>query len=174
MAGNMFRGYTQIQDGKVYRGIETASPKFIKDMMRAGRFAQEGVTNMRGDALVSELKPGELIAQMMGFTPAVVTEQYERNSALINAERRIMDARRQLMDRYAVAHKQGDTEETQKIREDIKAFNQENREVRITPDSIRQSLRSRQRYTSRTEGGVTLNPKLDRRLRDNLGDAIYQ
>ena len=85
-----------------------------------------------------------------------------------------MDERRRLMDRYATAYKLKDREEMQAIREDVKAFNKEHREVAITAETITRSIRSRQRYSQRTEGGVALNPRLDRRLRDNLGDAIYR
>jgi N12 class adenine-specific DNA methylase len=174
IAQNVWTGWGQIGDGKVYRGVETMSPKFVKDIMRTARFAEEGATTLRGDPLVSEFKGTELAAQMLGFTPAVLAEQYERNSALKNAEKRIMDKRRGLMDKYATAHKLKDEEGKADAMADIKAFNREHKQVAITPNTIRQSLQSRRRYSDRTEGGVNINPKLNRELRDNLGQAIYR
>lgn len=174
IAQNLWSGWGQIGDGKVYRGVETMSPKFVKDIMRSARFASEGATTMRGDPLVETLKPTELAAQMLGFTPAVIAEQYERNSSLKNAEKRIMDERRGLMDKYAMAHKLKDTETKAEAMEAIKVFNRSHKEVAITPQTIQQSLRSRNRFSERTEGGVTLNPKLDRKLRGNLGEALYK
>lgn len=174
IAQNMWRGWNQIVDGHTFRGVETMSPKFVKDALKAARFATDGAQTLRGDPLVDSFKPNEIAAQLMGFTPAVLAEQYERNSALKNAETRIMDERRRLMDRYAAAYKLKDEEEIQEIRKDIKGFNEKNREVAITADTITRSIRSRRKYSDRTEGGVTLNPRLDRRLRDNLGDAIYR
>lgn len=174
IAQNLWTGWGQIGDGKVYRGIETMSPKFVKDIMRTARFAEEGATTLRGDPLVSEFKGTELLAQMLGFTPAVLAEQYERNSALKNAEKRIMDKRRNLMDKYAAAYKLKDEEAKADAMDSIKEFNQEHKQVAITPQTIRRSLQSRQRYSDRTEGGVNINPKLNRELRDNLGQAIYR
>lgn len=174
IAQNVWTGWGQIGDGKVYRGVETMSPKFVKDIMRTARFAEEGATTLRGDPLVSEFKGTELAAQMLGFTPAVLAEQYERNSALKNAEKRIMDKRRGLMDKYAAAHKLKDDEAKADAMTEIKAFNKEHRQVAITPNTIRQSLQSRRRYSDRTEGGVNINPKLNRELRDNLGQPIYR
>lgn len=174
IAQNMFMGSQQIMDGKVFRGVETIAPKSVKDLMRAYRFANEGATTMRGDPLVSEMKPQEVAAQMMGFTPAVVAEQYERNSSLKNAEKRIMDERRGLMDKYAMAHKLKDTETKAEALDAIKVFNRSHKEVAITPQTIQQSLRARNRFSERTEGGVTLNPKLDKKLRGNLGEALYK
>lgn len=174
IAQNMFMGSQQIMEGKTFRGIETIAPKSVKDLMRAYRFANEGATTMRGDPLVSELKPQEVAAQMMGFTPAVVAEQYERNSSLKNAEKRIMDERRGLMDKYAMAHKLKDTETKAEALDAIKVFNRSHKEVAITPQTIQQSLRARNRFSERTEGGVTLNPKLDKKLRGDLGEALYK
>lgn len=174
IAQNAFVGVQQIRDGKTVRGLETMAPKFIKDLMRSARYASEGATTMRGDPLVTELKGRELLAQFLGFTPAVVAEQYERNSALKNAEKRIMDRRRDLMDKYAAAHKLKDVDAKADAMTAIKAFNREHKQVAITPNTIRQSLQARKRYTDRTEGGVNINPKLNRELRDNLGQAIYR
>lgn len=174
IAQNQFVGWQQISDGKVYRGIETMAPKFVKDIMRTARLAEEGATTLRGDPLVSEFKGTELLAQMLGFTPAVLAEQYERNSALKNAEKRIMDKRRGLMDKYAAAYKLKDDEAKAEAMDQIKEFNSEHKQVAITPQTIRRSLQSRQRYSDRTEGGVNINPKLNRELRDNLGQAIYR
>lgn len=174
IAQNLWTGWGQIGDGKVYRGIETMSPKFVKDIMRTARFAEEGATSMRGDPLVTEFKGTELLAQMLGFTPAVLAEQYERNSALKNAETRIMDKRRDLMDKYATAHKLKDDDAKAEAMTAIKAFNQEHKQVAITPNTIRQSLQARKRYTDRTEGGVNINPKLNRSLRDSIAPAIYR
>lgn len=174
IAQNMWTGWGQMKDGNVYRGIETVAPKSVKDLMRTARFAEEGATSLRGDPLVTEFKGAELLAQMLGFTPAVLAEQYERNSALKNAEKRIMDRRRNLMDKYAAAFKLKDGDGKAAAMEDIKVFNKEHKQVAITPNSIRQSLQSRRRYSDRTEGGVNINPKLNRQLRDNIGPAIYR
>ncbi|NTE96673.1 PLxRFG domain-containing protein [Agrobacterium tumefaciens] len=174
IAQNFFLGAQHVSDGKVYRGIETMAPKAIKDVMRASRFANEGATTMRGDPLVTEFKPSELAAQMIGFTPAVLAEQYERNSSLKNAEKRIMDKRRGLMDQYAAAYKLKDDDAKATAMEEIKAFNKEYKEVQITPQTIRQSLQSRRKYSERSDGGVTLNPKLDKKLREEVGGAIYR
>lgn len=174
IAQNMFMGAKQISEGNVYRGIETMAPKFMKDIMRASRYANEGATTLRGDPLVDRFKPTEIAAQVLGFTPAVLAEQYERNSALKNAEKRVMDQRRKLLDRFATAYRLGDTEARAKAMDEIKAFNKDNREVAISGQTITKSVRSRQKYSERTEGGVNLNPRLDRKLRDNLGPAIYR
>lgn len=174
LLGNVWTGFDMIFDGHVFRGVETASPKFVKDLMRAGRFAYEGATTMRGDKLVEEFTAKEIITQALGFTPAVVAEQYERNSALMNAQQRIRDERSQLMKGLIDANQRGNEAKAEELIGKIQAFNEENPEVPITFDSLRRSAESRARYTGRAEGGVALDRRLDARLRDSIGDAIYK
>ena len=174
LLGNVWTGFDMIFDGHVFRGVETASPKFVKDLMRAGRFAYEGATTMRGDKLVEEFTAKEIITQALGFTPAVVAEQYERNSALMNAQQRIRDERSQLMKGLIDANQNGNEAKAEELIGKIQAFNEENPEVPITFDSLRRSAESRARYSGRAEGGVALDRRLDARLRDSIGDAIYK
>jgi hypothetical protein len=56
----------------------------------------------------------------------------------------------------------------------INAFNAENPDYVITGDTIMRSLRARIRASERFEGGVSLNPKLNDRLRRESAPAIYQ
>lgn len=171
---NGFRGWDMVSKGNVARGIETASPKFIKDIMRTVRYAEEGATTLKGEALVKELKPVELVAQALGFTPAVISEQYERNNALKNAEQRILTERRRLLDRFALAHKSKDDDAKAEAKAKISEFNKKHREVAITGQALSQSLKSRAKNSARTEDGLLLNPKLNKSLRENLGEPIYR
>lgn len=174
MAQNVFVGVNQAVDGKVSRGIETAAPKAVKDLMRAYRFGKEGATTLKGETLVEHIAPAQILAQAMGFTPAIVSERYSRNSALMNAQSRIKDKRRMLMDKFAVATKLKDTELRAETLEEIKKFNSENKTVAIRPANLMQSLQGRAKRSKETDSGVRLDPRLNRTLRDNLGPAIYQ
>lgn len=174
IAQNMFVGYQQASDGNIARGLETASPKAVKDLMRAYRYGSEGATTLKGDQLVSKFTPWEMFAQAMGFTPAVLAEQYDRNNALKSAETRIMDKRRTLMTKYATAYRTKDGELKTEAMAEIKEFNRENKRVAISPANLASSIRSRQLRGDRTEGGIYINPKLDKQLRDTIAPAIYR
>lgn len=174
IAQNMFVGYQQASDGNIARGLETAAPKAVKDLMRAYRYGSEGATTLKGDQLVSKFTPWEMFAQAMGFTPAVLAEQYDRNNALKSAETRIMDKRRTLMTKYATAYRTKDSELKAEATTEIKAFNRENKRVAISPANLASSIRSRQLRSDRTEGGIYINPKLDKQLRDTIAPAIYR
>ena len=161
MVGNAFTGLKMVSEGNVYRGVETMMPKAIKDVMRSGRYADEGLQTMGGDTIIDELGAWEVVSQAMGFTPAHVAEQYDRNSALKNAEQHVMRERRSLMNGYAMATRQGDTEKLQEIRAQIADFNSRYSSWKITGRTLMQSNRSSLNSDRRTVDGIVLNKKLE-------------
>lgn len=173
---SIWRGTQIAIDGNVARGIETASPKVVKDVLKAWRFAQEGATTLKGEAYLApdEIGTWAKIAQAIGFTPAALVETYERNNALKNAEQRILNQRRQLLNEFALTRKLGDTEANTKVRERIKEFNQSFPRVRITGDTLLKSLQARRRTSQRTQDGILLDKRLDRQLRREMPEYFYR
>lgn len=97
MLGDAWRGISLMREGNYERGVEALVPKWARDLIRAQRYASEGLTNIRGDQVLADdaMSAWDVIAQAVGFTPAKVSEAWERNSALTNAERRVLAKRRQ-------------------------------------------------------------------------------
>lgn len=180
MIGNWWHGASiALNDGQTARGIEVAAPKFVKDYLKSFRYLNEGLTNLRGDEI---LAPGSLdawdaLAQAIGFTPARISETYERNNALRNAERRVMDRRRRLVNEFALAHRLGDRQARSDALDAIRRFNRipVNRPVAITPDTLQRSLAARERNRRRREDGVLIqNERLGRDLRQMLPETVYR
>lgn len=61
-------------------------PKSLKDMMKAARYASEGVNTLQGDPLIKDGTLYDTLLQLNGFTSAKVSLRYERNKALKNYE----------------------------------------------------------------------------------------
>lgn len=171
MFENGWRGMSMIGDGEVARGIEAMMPKAARDWMKTYRYLREGVTTYRGDPLIDNLSATDAIKQAIGFTPAKVSERYEENTRLRNREGEIMGARKRVLNDAAAAIKRGKGLPSS-VLESIDAFNRANPDYPITGDTIRQSMRSRLRYSDQTEGGVRLNPKLNERLRREAAPRI--
>ncbi|MCG6110743.1 MAG: PLxRFG domain-containing protein [Paracoccus sp.] len=150
-----------------WRGIEASMPKFIRDPMQAYRFATEGATTLNGDPLIENMGPGEVLAKISGFTPARLSHRYRLNNWLKNDEKRIMERRKDLHRSIGRAVREGEPI-SDKLRGKIEAFNREYPFYPITADSIRQSVRGQIRASERNEGGVQLNPRLDRHIREGL------
>lgn len=179
LAGDMYRGYDLIRQGDTAKGIEAIAPKWARDLMKSYRYANEGVTNARGDSVVdaSDIDAWDLIAQAAGFTPAKVAETYDRNSALINAESRMQKRRQQAVNAYALAARMGDEDGKAGALEAIKAFNRSpfGKTMPVTAETLRNSLRARQRNAAKKEDGVLIeNQQLGKRLREALPERVYR
>lgn len=172
IAQNLHRGAQQAAEGHLWRGTETASPKFVRDLMRSGRYFWEGAQTYNGDDIVDEFTVGELIAQALGFTPARLSEQYDANTRLKNEEQSILGDRKAILRDAGKAVKEG-RGIPEGVMEEIQRFNEENPDYPITGRSLNRSIKARQQASARNEGGVQLNQKLNRRLRDDAAPLIY-
>jgi hypothetical protein len=179
MIGDAWRGVSLIREGNTARGVEAMAPKWARDLLRAYRHASEGVTTLRGDEILpsGEVDWWDTIAQAIGFTPAKVAETYERNTALMNAEARVLRRRRVLINAYAMAVKTGDPEAKREAIDDIKTFNgvKHNKPLAITPETLRRSIATRRRNERKRQDGVLIeNKRLGKQLRERMPEAIYR
>ncbi|WP_164186104.1 PLxRFG domain-containing protein [Stenotrophomonas maltophilia] len=161
---NVLVGKQQVDEGHIMRGVETMLPKGLKDMIKAGRYATQGVNTLRGDPVVADLSPWEILLQANGFAPEKVSRQYETTRALKNYEQHILDRRKSLVNAFAMALRNGDASDRASVLSKIGAFNKANPELAITSSGLQQSIKNRARYSARAEAGVILNPKLAARL----------
>jgi len=180
MGATLIKGFQMMKEGNTARGVEMMLPnKALRDGMRAFRYNNEGLMTQRNDEILSrnDFDYWDIAAQAMGFTPAKVSEAWERNIALKNAEGRIKDERQELINRYAMAVKMKDPEAQQEILAKIREFNQvpRNRPVAITGKSLALSLQTRRKQDAKRREGVLIqNPQLGAALRKDLIAPIYK
>ncbi|MEP2205254.1 MAG: PLxRFG domain-containing protein, partial [Tateyamaria sp.] len=145
---------------------------FVRDIMKTGRYAADGVETWNGDPIVEDVNPWELLLQANGFTPARVAERYEINNRLKNRERKIMDERKDIHKAASDAISAGGPI-PEKVMDMVRDFNKRFPEYPITGQTIKQSFRGRQRAKQRNEYGISLNPKLNARLRSEVTLPVY-
>jgi len=179
MVGDALRGIHLITDGNVARGLETMAPKPIKDALKTYRYANEGLADLRGNEVLprKEIDAIDKLAQIVGFTPAKIVETYERNNALKNAESRIMDKRRKLVNAYALSATMKDEAGKKQALERIKRFNRValHKPVMITNDTLKRSLKTRARLAAKRQDGILIqNDALGIGLRRELAGTVYR
>lgn len=168
----IFRGVSMMMDGEVWRGTEAAIPKVVRDLMKSYRFATEGAETLRGDPIIEEMSPYQIILQINGFTPAQLAERYEINNRLKNEEARIMDQRKSIHRAVGDAVRAGDPI-SDALLDRIRDFNARFPEYPITPATIKQSVQGQIRASDRNEFGIQLNPRLNDRLRAEQPPPVY-
>jgi Large polyvalent protein associated domain 39 len=155
-------------DAHVWRGFESMMPKVARDTMKAIRYEAQGVNTLRGDPLIEDAGVSAGIFQLLGFSPAQVQEQYTLNSAVKSYEEGIMSRRGVLLDAYALTSTERDVEGIRATVAKIREFNRAHPGAAISTQTLRQSLKSRQKFSDRAMNGIAVSPKLRGELSERL------
>lgn len=166
-----FTAAEKASDGNYMRAIEDVLPKAARDILRAYRTAEEGVTTLKGDP-ITDPSMAQAWVQLIGFTPAKVAERYEANSRMRNKQERIEEDRQRLVNQVVADIKAGGAASPETV-ERIVAFNRDVPTYPITSDTIRRSIQGRARAAARSEFGLQLNPRLDQRIREEAAPTLY-
>ena len=153
------RGFDQIADGEVARGVETAMPAAIRNVLKSARFADEGAKTLRGDPIIEDIGPGHIFAQAVGFAPADYTLQLQKNAQVKKIDRAVNEERTKLLKKYYVALRNADGLTMSELLKDIVKFNRRHPTVSITPDTIMRSMKQHMRTTSTMYHGITVSPR---------------
>lgn len=173
LANQIWQGVDAIQKGDLARGVERVSPAFIRNVIKAGRYAQEGVRDKDGNPIVESVAPQDVLKQLIGFTPAEIADRYARNTFQRNEQERIKAERSRAMQAAARSRMAEDDAAQERAEEKVDRFNDRFPEKRITPKSIRQEIRRLHNKSGRMEFGVDLDDKLEERIKDRTAPSIY-
>lgn len=156
--GDMVKGAKELNAGFFMRGVEELTPAVLRNSVKALRYAMEDVRT-RDQYKQLELDTSEKLGQAFGFTPARAAEMYESITAVRNKEHRILNERKNLLNRFARAVQDQDDDAKQRVLEKIRAFNERNPMFGLTSNSLNRSLKSRLQREAGMERGVYLPPK---------------
>ncbi|MFV0382448.1 PLxRFG domain-containing protein, partial [Paracoccus sp. (in: a-proteobacteria)] len=177
--GQFLAGLSMISDAwgegngdNMMRGAEKMLPGFAADLLTPVRFMAYGANTYYGDPLIENVGVLDALRAGLGFTPAKLAERYEINNRLKARQKQIMDRRARIHRAIGTAVQEGGDVPPGILR-DLQRFNSEFPEYPITPETVRASIRSRARMKERNEFGVSLNPKLNDRLRGEMAPAVY-
>ena len=176
--GQFFAGASMMSDAwgegnndNLIRGAEKMVPGFVADAIKPVRFLAYGANSYYGDPLM-DVGVLDAVRVALGFTPAELAERYDINAKLKGKERQITGRRSTIQKVIGDAISSGKQIPLSAM-DDMRAFNREYPEYPITADTIRSSMGSRARAKERNEFGVSLNSKLNDRVRAEMPTAVY-
>ena len=164
----MGRAGKDFTNGEILRSIENASPSFIRSMTKSFRLGTEGARNRQGTKIIDDPNAYNLFMQFFGFSDADLSEAYARANSMKTAERRILNRKTSLMNKYWLASQEGDVEGMREVREQMNAFNRAY-PGQITPETVKRSMAQRQRRQREAIDGVTISNKLKNKIIDEYG-----
>lgn len=163
IASAPFQAADWIAEGQWDRAAEAATPKFVRDALRAVRYADEGVLTKRGLEVVprESLSAYELLWKGLGLNPDQISVRYQGSSAVKLYEQRVIDRRQRLQSAYALASMAGDAEAMARLQPRITAFNRAWPQYPISPRTIRAAIQSRERAREDSAHGIRVNRRLE-------------
>jgi hypothetical protein len=165
-------GPAMMANGQYERGLEKMMPSFVKNPLKAMRFATEGAKNPNGAPLVDDVSGYNQFMQIFGFTPANVSEAYAKAGAMKQADKKLMDRRDGLLDAMYLARTNGDTDAQARIYEKIARFNEANPEPGyvIKQSTVNRSMKARDQALGQSVYGVHFDRKKLAKLQEEYGN----
>jgi hypothetical protein len=139
------RGFEDLANGEIVRGIEALTPAPIRNVVKAGRYAIEGATTRDGLPIMEDISVYNSAMQVLGFAPADLAVIQGQRGATYEISDKIVNRRASLLTNMYAAMKADNPEAFEDAADAILKFNEANPTYRITSDSIRRSFRERER-----------------------------
>ena len=154
-------GPAMIANGQWERGLEKMVPSFVKNPMKAWRYAMEGAKNPNGAPLVDDVNGWNKFMQIWGFTPSNVSEAYDQGGFRKQVDLKLTTRRDGLLDALYLAKTNGDTDMEDEIYAKIERFNEKNpnKPYVLTNKGINTSMKSREKAITESVYGVHIAPK---------------
>lgn len=170
----MAQGAGEIGKGNNWRGLEKMAPAAIKNPMKAARYAYEGgVLDKNGNPVVANLSALDLFKQFLGFTPAQVREQLDRNTFQRNQQNHIHEAKAAALREAARARMAGDEEALNTAMQKVDAYNERYPEEHIRAKDVMAAAKRLRTRGERMEHGVDLDDKLEDRISRHTAPSVY-
>ena len=151
-----------LSQGHLDRALETASPAFARNFLKANRFGSEGAKSLSGDELIPDFSVVELAGQALGFSPERLAQKQKANIEMKGAEQEILKKHQDLLNAFFMAVDSSDNNMQNRIIDKIIKFNTANPGSAIYPENLQASVERRyvQRYIASGTGGAQINKKL--------------
>ena len=157
----MERGYLQLADGEVKRGIETMVPSAFRNVFKVFRWgADDAVLSRRGDVILDDVSTADLVMQFVGFAPREYTLQQEKNVATKRIDKVTSKRRTMLLRRYYISRRMGDSSVSKETRNDIMEFNSKHPQWRISIKDMLKSMKAHRKSSREMVGGISLSPRM--------------
>ena len=161
-----FRAYKDYSEGHYDRAVEAMLPSFLRNMLKANRFAMEGATSRDGELIYDDFNKYELAMQALGFTPVETAKRTEIAGALAKRMSDLNQRKTALYDRYYLARMNGDVEGVKETKAAVKKYNQNEfvRKTRnmIMEDDLVQSYNRRKKNVRDSVYGINVPQKARR------------
>jgi hypothetical protein len=163
VADRVKRGYSKINEGHFWRGVEDLLPSAASNVFKGARYLTEGTTTLRGDPITGDVSAYNAAAQMFGFAPADYTRQLEINATEKGIDKTLSEKSSKLKQKYYMAKRNGDTDGMADVRDKLLEMGAKHPELGISPATVKgvldRSMTAQERASKEMLNGVRYNKK---------------
>jgi hypothetical protein len=168
------RGYSKLNEGNTWRGVEDLLPSAASNGLKALRYGSEGTKTLRGDPITGEVSMFNLVGQALGFAPADYTRQVEINAREKGIDKTISTRASKQKQKYYMAKREGDVEGMNEAREKLLEIGAKHPGLEITPgnvnDVLNRSIKAQERATKDMINGARYNKKRLEEIKASLAE----
>lgn len=162
--------------GDYQKMMEKGSPSVIRNLVLAHKMANEGMKDAQGQTIIDpdSISTGKILAQAIGFRPALLARMSETNFKLTGSEQRIIFERDRLLTAAKVAIRkqtpEGEAQFEKLLETKISEFNEKHPEYEIDDDQLEAAIEKDFETRGESYMGYRINEK-NARL---VGPALEQ
>ena len=147
--------------GDYQRAWELSTPALIRNPLVAKRYEEEGVITPTGETIIAQggLKTSELVGQVIGFAPDIISNTQRLAFEMNKAEKQINIERKKLTKRLEVAIRKEDDELFDAVADDIHKFTLRNPALGVDFDTFIDSVYKKRENLVGSEAGFTITDK---------------
>ena len=135
-----------LEDGKYLRFTEALLPSALANPVKTVRYIMEdGVRTRDGLLLPKDLNATNTALQVLGFSPADISNMYERRAMTLNFQAKVVKRKKALLDKLYIATENGDVSGMVEAQQEIAELGSKYPGL-ITPTTIERSLKSQRAY----------------------------
>ena len=149
------RGINKMNEGNFERGLEDVLPSFASNIIKAGRYASQGTTTLRGDPITGDVNSWNVLAQAFGFAPADYTRQVEINMREKGIDKYVNEQNTKFKRKWNMARTLGDTDGMNEARNQLLELGEKHPGLGISSGTISKKLEaSKKQYDKATKSMV--------------------
>ena len=165
ITSQMSRAVNLMSEGEYQRGIEAIAPAAVRNVLKAGRYTDEGNLTMRGDDITS-VSPFTIVGQLIGFSGREHIDQLNMNRNERTKFAAMQDRKKRILRKANMARREGDIEGLRRAYEESREHNrrlpQGAEKLQITSESFKNSYKNFERNTKEMVGGMIYTPSMRR------------
>jgi len=154
-----------MSQGEYQRGIEAIAPAAVRNVLKAGRYTDEGNLTMRGDDITS-VSPFTVVGQLIGFSGREHIDQLNMNRNERTKYAAMQNRKKRILRKANMARREGDIEGLRRAYKESIEHNrrlpQGAEKLQITSESFKNSYKNFERNTKEMVGGMIYTPSMRR------------